>query len=43
LNSDRNADLVAAEWVVSVGGKCGWVEFATVAGRAVVIKNDFSI
>jgi hypothetical protein len=25
LNSDRNADLVAAEWVMSVGGKCGWV------------------
>jgi hypothetical protein len=43
LNINENTNLIAAEWVMTFSTYCWSIKFATVSGRAVVIKDDFSV
>jgi hypothetical protein len=43
LNINENTNLVAAKWVMTFSAYCWSVKLATVSGRAVVIKDYFSV
>jgi hypothetical protein len=36
-------DLITTQWVVPLGAHRWSFELATITGRAVVVKNDFSV